>query len=109
MSEEPIGPPSPPPASPAHPITPGFDVVQVDDGTWTIFARGESPWFVSGFENPQNAHGWVVDYLTTNIENSNRIHAEAMESKYNLELQYKHALTESLMYSEAATKERKKH
>jgi hypothetical protein len=108
MSEEPNVPPSPP-VPPAQPITPGFDVVQVENGTWTMFARGESPWFVTGFESPQNAHGWVVDYLTTNIENSNRIHVETLEHKAEMELQYKHALTESLMYSEAASKERKKH
>lgn len=104
MSDE--GQPQDPPATP---IIPGFECVQVEDGSWSINAKGENPWFITGFQEVQDAHDWVLTYLTTNIENSARIHVEAMERKADAELSAKNALTEQLMWSEAAAKNRKVH
>jgi hypothetical protein len=109
--DEPAQPPVPPePPAPPDPVIPGFEIVQVEDGRWTIQAKGESPWYLTGFEEARHAHQWVLDYLTTNIENSNRINMEAHERRREYEEATKHALAEAMMWSEdAKSKERKIH
>jgi len=72
-------------------------------------AIGEAPWFVSGFSDHQHALEWVLEYLTTNIENSNRIGAEHDSRRIEAELAQKAQIVEAMMWTEAATKERKKH
>jgi hypothetical protein len=89
---------------------PGFQVDLSADGRWVMNAIGEAPWFVGGFSEHHHALEWVLDYLTTNIENNNRIGAEYESRRIEAEMAQKTQLVEAMMWSEAAAnKERKRH
>lgn len=98
----------PKPEEPKPDVIPGFVISRASDGTYTMNARGESPWYITSFEDAYQAQQWVLEYLTTNIANSNRIHVEAQERHHERELESREELAKAMLASEAAVREMKK-
>jgi hypothetical protein len=100
--------PAPPAApEPPVPVVPGFEIVLAENELWTINAKGESPWYVTGFETPSNAHEWLLDYLTINFANSIRLQAKMQERQRRADEAQKQALAESMFWSESASRDKK--
>jgi hypothetical protein len=95
-----------PKADPKPTVIPGFEILPIADGTWTVHARNEdSPWYITSFESPWDAQQWVLSYLTTNIKNANKAHLRHIQQREEREADRKAELVKLMLATEAASRE----